>query len=402
MSEWKNIRFGKLYKLPSRNGLNRPSAVRGEGYKMINMGELFANDRIGAIEMERVKLNENEKKNFDIQKYDLLFARQSMVAEGAGKCSIVIDVPELTCFESHLIRVRLSKENASPIFYYYLFQSSLGKALLSSIRLQGVQAGIKGTDLVKLEVPFPHLSEQNRITSILSTYDELIENNNSRIAILEQTAEQIYKEWFVRMRFPGYENTEFEKGVPKGWKEIKLKDAIIVKNGKSCELNDKGIYKVYGSNGCIGLSERYNYENVIIVGRVGAYCGAVDFGFGKVWATDNALVIYLIDTKATYYYTYYLLKMLNLGNFASGSAQPLLTQSILYKMKVFLPNIQILRNFDKIIFSLFAQIRILQQENINLKQTRDLLLPRLISGKLKVSSSVRTSADKNEAEKEIE
>ena len=122
---WDTIRFGNLYAEDSRNGLTKPSKVRGSGYKMINMGELFANDRIFDIPMELVPLKDNEKKTAKIEKGDLLFARQSLVLEGAGKCSIVMDVSPLTVFESHIIRVRLDENMADPMFYYYYFKSPL-------------------------------------------------------------------------------------------------------------------------------------------------------------------------------------------------------------------------------------------------------------------------------------
>ena len=86
---WKKVFLGSLYELPSRNGLTRPSKVRGVGYKMVNMGELFANEWLYDIPMERVQLNDREKRECLIAKNDLLFARQSLVASGAGKCSIV-------------------------------------------------------------------------------------------------------------------------------------------------------------------------------------------------------------------------------------------------------------------------------------------------------------------------
>lgn len=117
---YSTIRFGDLYAIDSRNGLSKPSKIRGSGYKMINMGELFANDRIYDIPMELVPLKDPEKINAKVEVGDLLFARQSLVLEGAGKCSIVMEVSPLTVFESHLIRVRL-KDNANPVFYYYYF-----------------------------------------------------------------------------------------------------------------------------------------------------------------------------------------------------------------------------------------------------------------------------------------
>ena len=120
--KWPLVEFQQLYLSPSKNGLTRPARVRGNGYKMINMGELFANDRIGDIEMELVPMNEKELSNMLVDVGDLLFARQSLVLAGAGKCSIVTQVSEPTTFESHIIRVRLNRGLADPRFYHYYFK----------------------------------------------------------------------------------------------------------------------------------------------------------------------------------------------------------------------------------------------------------------------------------------
>ena len=169
--KWETVRFDSLYEIESRNGLTKPSKVRGSGYKMINMGELFANDRIYDIPMELVPLKDGEK-NCKVEQFDLLFARQSLVLEGAGKCSIVMEVSPLTVFESHLIRVRLNKDKADPLFYYYYFRSPFSP--IKSIVSQCAQAGIRGSDLSLLEVTCPPLMQQKSISSILSTYDDLI------------------------------------------------------------------------------------------------------------------------------------------------------------------------------------------------------------------------------------
>ena len=183
------IRFGELYEIPSSNGLSRPSAVRGEGYKMVNMGELFANNIIRDMEMERVKMSKKELQKFLLKDGDLLFARQSLVASGAGKCSIVKALNEETTFESHLIRVRLNNRAANPWYYYYLFQLPYNP--VKTIVNQCAQAGIRGSELVNIKVPLLDLQKQTKIASILSAYDDLIENNNKRIKILEQMAENI-------------------------------------------------------------------------------------------------------------------------------------------------------------------------------------------------------------------
>ena len=176
MREWQQRKFGELYKIPSRNGLSKPSKVRGSGYKMINMGELFSNDRIYNIKMELVPLAETEKEKAKIEKDDLLFARQSLVASGAGKCSIVMETDGLTVFESHLIRVRLNSIIADPMFYYYYFRSV--NSPIKTIIQHSVQAGIKASDLEKLLVMVPPIEIQTKIAEILSKIDDMIEENN--------------------------------------------------------------------------------------------------------------------------------------------------------------------------------------------------------------------------------
>ena len=229
--KWPEVFFEDLFDVPSRNGLNRPASVRGAGIKMVNMGELFAHDRIGKIDMELVPVNHQEIETMLVEQGDLLFARQSLVLAGAGKCSIVLETVEPTTFESHIIRVRLKKKIANPYFYYYFFKSpSCG---IRSIVTQGVQAGIRGSDLKRLNVALPPLDVQEKIADFLSAYDNLIENNRRRMALLEEVARQLYREWFIRLRFPGYEHTRITNGVPEGWEMHVLDELCHVGRGGS-------------------------------------------------------------------------------------------------------------------------------------------------------------------------
>ena len=175
--EWKESKFKELYLIPSKNGVSKPSRVRGNGFKMINMGELFSHDRIYDIPMELVPLTEAEQISAKVEPFDLLFARQSLVAEGAGKCDIVMEVSPLTVFESHLIRVRLNQELAYPPYFYYYFKSPFSP--VKRIIQHCVQAGIKASDLAEVTVKYPPLAEQLRIAKILSSIDDKIELNNA-------------------------------------------------------------------------------------------------------------------------------------------------------------------------------------------------------------------------------
>lgn len=196
--EWPIQRFGTLYAEPSRNGLTRPKRVRGSGVKFVNMGELFRCDRLLSPACERAPLTGRELSWALLRDGDLLFARQSLVFSGAGKCSIFLHDEEEVTFESHLIRVRLDPAKADPRFYYYYFRSCLGRVLIESIVEQGAGAsGVRGSDLSRLELPVPPLAVQSRIASALSAFDDKIELNRRMSETLDEMARAIFKSWFV-------------------------------------------------------------------------------------------------------------------------------------------------------------------------------------------------------------
>jgi type I restriction enzyme, S subunit len=266
-------------------------------------------------------------------------------------------------------------------FYYYL------RPLLKSFEQSATGATTKFLTLKilnNLHIALPSFSEQKKIAAILSAYDDLIENNKRRIALLEKMAEEIYREWFVRMRFPGHEQVAFHKGIPEGWEVVNCEQLLNTKSGKKVDLVPDGRFRVYGSNGLIGLSNQSNAENVIVIGRVGAYCGSIEFDVDRVWATDNTIIAKANPERTNNYFCFFLLKQLNLGNLAGGSAQPLLTQELIRKLRILAAPTDVYRQFEQIVKPMFCQIDLFNVTNQNLQQTRDRLLPRLISGKLAV------------------
>ena len=391
--KWEKVRFGDLYKIESRNGLTKPSKIRGEGYKMINMGELFSNDRIYDIPMELVPLKENEKKNSKIEIGDLLFARQSLVLEGAGKCSIVMEVSPLTVFESHLIRVRLNSEISYPLFYYYYFRSPLSP--VKSIVSQCAQAGIRGSELQELYVSCPPLETQHRIASILSAYDDLIENNQKQIKLLEEAAQRLYKEWFVDLRFPNWENTKVVDGVPEGWRRERLVDIADVQYGYAfdgslfnSEKNGTPIIRI--RNIPSGNTNDYTSEEAdeqylvsngdIVVGMDG------EFHINS-WCGDTA---YLVQRTCKF-------------SPKNSSMKGWLLQAIYEPIKFFektvvgatvahlgkkhIDTISLLVSPDELYkpFQMYYEKRqILLNQNRKLAEARDRLLPKLMSGELEV------------------
>jgi type I restriction enzyme S subunit len=161
------------------------------------MGEVFAHDRIQNVRMDRVPLNGKERETSLLERGDLLFARQSLVLEGAGKCSIFLDDGEPVTFESHLIRARLDSTVADPLYFFYFFRSPAGRSAIRSIVEQVAAAGIRGRDLANLPVPQIPVRQQRAIAHILGTLDDKIELNRRMNETLEEMARAIFKSWFV-------------------------------------------------------------------------------------------------------------------------------------------------------------------------------------------------------------
>lgn len=378
----KEVVFESLYAEPSRNGLTKPRSVRGTGYKMINMGELFAYGRINNPVMDLVPLTSKELQNFQVKKGDLLFARQSLIASGAGKCSIVIDCPVITVFESHLIRVRLNPEKCNPLFYYYYFSSPIGIEKTQSLVSQVAAAGIRGSELAKLNVHYIEKKYQDKIAKVLSNYDDLIENNNKRIKILEEMAQKIYKEWFVDFKYPGHETATF--------KDTELGKLVMPKKGKNitkATIKEGNIPVVAG-----GLEPAY-YHNVantvapvITISASGANAGYVKLYYEDIWASDCSYIDNQMTPYVYYFYLYLKYNQIKVTNLQKGAAQPHVYPQDLATLKIMNIDENVIKEFNSIVTPLFEEIKNIILKNKILRQTRDLLLPRLMSGEISVEN----------------
>ena len=401
---WEKVKFSKLYEIPSRNGLTKPSKVRGTGYKMINMGELFANNRIYDIPMELVPLTDSEKKNCKVERNDLLFARQSLVLEGAGKCSIVMKSSSMTVFESHLIRIRLNRTKAHPMFYYYYFLSPCSP--IKSIVSQCAQAGIRGSELGELYVELPPLATQRRIADILSAYDDLIDNNRKQIKMLEEAAQRLYKEWFVDLRFPGHEHTRIVDGVPEGWEKTTVFDvSSVLRRGISPQYNDQGRSVVINQK-CIRQSivdfsearyqekpfpEELNIQDsdTVICSTGAGTLGRVGQIFGNYPQTTCDSHVTLVRAKANFgkQYLFHFLKSRQsyLMGMGKGSTNQLeLSRSVIQDLDILVPIIGIRNNFEELTQLIHDQIKTISAEIERLQDNRDRLLPKLMSGEVEL------------------
>ena len=300
-----------------------------------------------------------------------------------GLLHITKEVPDYAI--KNIALFKLGNEDRAKWLYYYLSTKTVQR-YFELIASGTSQHFIGLRHLRKLKIADWN-SNSKRIIDILSAYDNLIENNNKRIKILEQMAENFYKEWFVRFRFPNYQNTEFENGIPKGWKVVRLGEYANISTGK-CNREDAeeaGIYPLFDRSQEIKKSNSWikDCEAIIVPGEGTSFMPR--YYVGKFNLHQRC---YCIEpkNKNTGKYIFYSL-MLNRIYFlygATGATVPSLRQNNFTSMKIIMPKMSLVKRFDEIISLLFEQINFLENANEKLSKQRDMLLPRLMSGKLEV------------------
>ena len=394
-------RFGDLLDGPVRNGLYKPKEYHGQGVKIVNMGELFAHGRLRSVPMKRLEVTESEASRFLLSEGDLIFARRSLTAEGAGKCSIVLEADEPTVFESSIIRARLNRRVAEPLFLYYVFSSPAGLHALGTIRRQVAVAGITGSDLTELEIPVvPPLVEQRRIAHILGTLDDKIELNRRMNETLEEMARTLFKSWFVDFdpvrakaagRDPGLPAhladvfpdrlVDSELGeIPEGWEVHPLGDLLDLAYGKPLKAATRrhGPFPVMGANGRIGSHDVPLVNGPgIVVGRKGTP-GVVTWVAGDFFPIDTTFHVRLKMEGIPMRFLFHALRAQQLSGLSADSAVPGLNRSAVYSRRQVVPARQAVRAFEAISALLHQRAETAMRQSTALGGTRDRLLPKLL------------------------
>lgn len=302
-----------------------------------------------------------------------------------------------------------SKELSSKYLYYWI-SSKFGKDSLVNRCIGSSQAALTIDILKNYKLLIPKREIQDKIVSILSAYDNLIENNNNQIKILEQMAENLYKEWFVRFRFPGHETTPFENGIPKGWKIEEIKNISTVTDGVHNTIQDtpNSQYLLLSckniKDGKLHISddERTIDEETFLKLRKRTQLAKGDVLVTSVGTIGDTLLlnqepshiefqrsVAIIKPNKKFVNSSFLYEMLKsmrkeLENAAHGAAQQCLFIGDINRMKVCLPPLEISLLFEKKVQKIYDLILTLTNQFDNLIKQRELLLPRLMSGKLVV------------------
>ena len=414
----RETKFASLLVEPVRNGIYKAKQFHGRGVKMVNMGELFAYPRLRDIPMKRVDLSASEKARFSVHQGDLLFARRSLVAEGAGKCCVVIEATQPMAFESSIIRARPDPSKADSLFLYYYFNSPMGLHALDTIRRQVAVAGITGTDLANLCIRVPPRHEQRTIARILAALDDKIELYRRVNETLDAIARAIFKDWFVdfgpvRANMEGRQNqlpasiarlfptqlAESRKGeVPATWHVKPLRDCFNLTMGQSppgSSYNEVGNglpffqgRKDFGfrypdnRRFCATPSRIARSDDTLV--SVRAPVGDINMAWAEC-CIGRGVAALRHDSQSSSY-TYYAIRAIHrdIAEFEhSGTVFGSITRKQFEALSVVEPDPEIVRVFDAVVSPMDQRIRANVAESRNLTRVRDVLLSKLISGEIR-------------------
>lgn len=349
-------------------------------------------DRVPYCAIDASKVNK-----YLVHDGDVLIARTGATT---GYNLVVDDSFKNYVFASYLIRFNYDRKKLHPRYLKYVLKSPSWYGFVNNYIGGSAQPGMNARVFGKYYLPYTDFSTQQKIASILSAYDSLIENNKKRIKLLEQMAENLYKEWFVRFRFPGYEKAEFEGGIPKGWRIEKLKDVSSIVYGfpfnSSQFCSDASLNPVVRIRDIADKhTETYTSEkpddkylihtNDVLIGMDGIF-------HMNIWTNDgdylNQRVVKVTSTKPhlsnlfIFQSVFPQVKMLE--SIISGTTVAHLSAKDMCKMTILIPDKHTLKLSFSRFESMMAMRNKLLIQNDLLTTQRDLLLPRLMSGKLNI------------------
>jgi type I restriction enzyme S subunit len=315
---------------------------------------------------------------------------------------------------SSIAILRPDIKKMDPFYFQHLLRTPSVKAMMESFVSGSALPRIVLKDFKKMKVSIPDIGTQKMVARILNAYDELIETNGQRIKLLKEAAQQLYKEWFVRMRFPGWKKAKFVKGVPRGWAVNKIEQCFEILGGGTpstqaseywggginwftpTDITDSKEIFFFESSQQItekGLRDSsaklFPAYSIMMTSR--ATIGAIGINT-KPSCTNQGFITCIPNENLPYSYLYYWLQA-NKETFeilASGATFLEITKGTFKKIQMPIPSKEIILQYHCLVDSLFKQIENLQQQNSHLLQIRDRLLPRLVSGKLQVKPTKNT------------
>lgn len=314
-----------------------------------------------------------------------------MLLTSVGTIGIPYIVKEKDTFyfkDGNLTWFRNFNERLDSRYLFYWVKSAEGQGVLNNTTIGSSQKALTIAALKDLKILCPPIGIQNRIVEILTSYDDLIENNQKQIKLLEEAAQRLYKEWFVDLRFPGHENTKITDGIPEGWRRGALADVATFKRGKTItkEQTNPGVVPVVAG----GLEPAYFHDTfntgapVITVSGSGANAGFTRMYHTKVWASDCSYVDSVATENLAWVYCFLKENNTKIETMQKGAAQPHVYAKDINALEAVIPNDKQMKRFQAITEPMFARIGTLKTQKARLREACNCLLPKLMNGEIEV------------------
>lgn len=314
---------------------------------------------------------------------DLIFAREAP----AGNVALVQE-NQTVCLGQRTVLIRPNVQKVNPQYLVYYLLSPKPQYELLGTANGATVAHVNLPAIRNLKIELPEKSVQDKIGTILVTYDVLIENNQKQIKLLEEAAQRLYKEWFVDLRFPGHENTEIVDGVPEGW--IKEEIGKIIKKVHRTKQIVASEYKDEGSIPIVDQSRAFvaGYTNdlearvdfgipIIVFGDHTRIVKLIQFPFAK--GADGTQLIISDCLEMPQRLLYCSIMNVDLSNYHYARHFKYLKEE-----KIMIPTVKVANEFENNVTGIFSKIQNCRDEIIRCQKTRDLLLPKLMSGEVEV------------------
>lgn len=407
MSEWKSVKLGELYEV--HNGLSKGRKFFGSGYPFLSFSTVFNNYFIPDELTDLVQSTESERNSYSIHRGDIFVTRTSETSDELGmSCVALKDYPDAT-YNGFTKRMRPITDRVLPEYIGYYMRMPSFRGEFQAFSTMTTRASLKNEDLLSLSVSLPSLNEQNRIAQVLLNYDNLIENNQKQIKLLEEAAQRLYKEWFVDLRFPGYEDVHIVDGVPEGWRKCVISDICDTVGGGTPSTSRKEYYdggtipwvtptdltkdgslilldteKHITEDGLNNSSAKILPSNTILM-TSRASIGYFALCEQEVCTNQGFISCIPIHEYIRYYLLYNLMNRVEeIKGKATGSTFLEIAKRTFRDMGILIPSENILQGFSSYITPYIERMRAIRKQINHLNEARDRLLPKLMSGEIEL------------------
>ncbi len=402
---WEYIRLSELYEV--HNGLSKGGKFFGNGFPFLSFSTVFNNWFLPAVLPDLVQSTEKEQISYSIERGDVFITRTSETMDELGMSSVALKSYPQATYNGFTKRLRPIDNRILPEFVGYYLRCPVFRGGFRAFSTMTTRASLRNEDLLSMEIPVPPMDMQQRIAAILSNYDNLIENNQKQIKLLEEAAQRLHKEWFVDLRFPGYEATPVVDGMPEGWELCHLEDVIEFNpkvplskerlkqsvpmsalSPSSVTLDTEEFAATFSNSG----SKFQNGDTLLaritpcLENGKTAFVAGVESDEGAVGSTEfivmrskgiNPYMVYLLARNDSF-------RQSAINSMTGSDGRQRAQADKLKALPYLKPTDQIMMLFARYVEPMFIQIQKKNEQNVRLRQARDRLLPKLMSGEVEV------------------